>query len=74
MKDSLRECFARYDREDLIHTLKGSMRLFARLSREIAEHMEWSYPCKAEETAAAYLEERFPEDGRPKASGPDLKQ
>ena len=51
----LKECFAHYDKEDCMRALKETHRLFARISRTVAEKRSFQYPRDAEDCAAEYL-------------------
>ena len=51
----LKECFAHYDTEDCMRALKETHRLFARISRTVAEKRSFQYPRDAEDCAAEYL-------------------
>ena len=51
----LGSCFAHYDAGDCRKALAATHKLFARLASSVAEKRGYSYPVKAQETAAAYL-------------------
>ena len=51
----LKECFAHYDREDILRALIRMHELFSRLTRELAELEGYDYPEVAEKCAKAYL-------------------
>lgn len=51
----LAECFAHYDKEDILRALKKTHELFVRITRELAQMEEYKYPDEAEKCAKAYL-------------------
>ena len=56
IRDSLRECFAHYDKADIEKALINTHRLFAMLARQTAEMLGFCYPERAEKCAADYLQ------------------
>ena len=64
---TMKDCFARYGRADLVRALTASAELYARIAREAFERAGFSgYPEKAEKTALDYLKEKFGEN-RPRS-------
>ncbi len=57
IKTSLPQCFAHYDREDMIAALAETKSLFAQIAREVAELKGYAYP----EVAVNYADEIFSE-------------
>ena len=51
----LKECFAHYDKEDILRALKKTHELFVRITKELAEIQGYEYPIEAEKCAKAYL-------------------
>ena len=54
--DELKGCFAHYDKADIKAALDATHRLFARLGRECAQMLGFTYPESAEKCAGRYLE------------------
>lgn len=52
----LQSCFGHYEREDLLQALISTHKLFARITREIAEAKGFSYPEDSRKCAEEYLE------------------
>jgi aminoglycoside 6-adenylyltransferase len=55
--DEVQEVFGRFDAADSYRSLKASMRLFSRLSREIAEALGFAWPVASESHIRAYVSE-----------------
>ncbi len=51
----IKECFAHYDKDDILSALIKTHELFARITRELAEFEGYKYPTDAEKCARAYL-------------------
>ncbi|MDO4490851.1 MAG: aminoglycoside 6-adenylyltransferase [Lachnospiraceae bacterium] len=55
IKHELKNCFAHYDKADVVLALQATNRLFERVTREIAEKRGYSYPHEAAVCAKNYL-------------------
>ncbi len=55
ISSKLRECFAHYEKTDILNALKATNSLFEELTRELAEKNGYVYPNKAAKCAKAYL-------------------
>jgi hypothetical protein len=53
--DELKDCFAHYDNDDCRRALLSTHKLFARLSRTVADNRGLPYPEKAEACAMSYM-------------------
>lgn len=53
--EELEECFAHYEKEDMEKALVNTHKLFARITNEIAQELEYVYPKQAEECARLFL-------------------
>ncbi|MBO4457799.1 MAG: aminoglycoside 6-adenylyltransferase [Butyrivibrio sp.] len=52
----LEKCFAHYNAEDILSALRNTHKLFARITRKIAQIEGYEYPENAEKCAGKYLE------------------
>ena len=57
--ESLKTCFAHYEREDMVAALVSTKELFSKLAYEAAERKGYSYPKEAEDYAGMLLHEYF---------------
>lgn len=57
--EMLKGCFAHYDREDMITSLKNTADIFSKNARSAAEKSGFAYPKKAEDYAYSLLKEYF---------------
>ena len=55
----LKNCFARYDKDDMKNALKSTHRLFARIAKETAALKNFAYPDEAEKFSNEFLEEKL---------------
>lgn len=55
----LKNCFARYDKDDMKNALKSTHRLFARTAKETAALKNFAYPDEAEKFSNDFLEEKL---------------
>jgi aminoglycoside 6-adenylyltransferase len=53
----LENCFAHYNKKDIIHALKSTMNLFSVLARKNAKKLKYIYPDKAEEFVWQWIDE-----------------
>ena len=56
ISNELKNCFAHYEKEDVLNALKATNILFENLTRKIAVKKGYVYPDKAAKCAGAYLE------------------
>ena len=56
ISNELRNCFAHYEKSDVLNALKATNILFEKLTRKIAVKKGYVYPDKAAKCAGAYLE------------------
>lgn len=56
ISNELRNCFAHYEKEDVLNALKATNILFEELTRKIAVEKGYIYPDKAAKCAGTYLE------------------
>lgn len=59
IKNELKNCFAHYEREDMIEALLATLQLFKRLAKEVAMMKNINYPKEAEEYAARLVKTYF---------------
>ncbi|WP_296662034.1 aminoglycoside 6-adenylyltransferase [Treponema sp. UBA753] len=55
----LKNCFARYDKDDMKNALKSTHRLFARTAKETAALKNFAYPDEAKKFSEEFLEEKL---------------
>ena len=55
----LKNCFARYDKDDMKNALKSTHRLFAKIAKETASLKNFAYPDEAEKFSNEFLEEKL---------------
>ena len=58
-KNELKNCFAHYERDDMVSALKATFKLFTRLAGELADMKGYPFPEDAKKCAETFLEERF---------------
>ena len=54
----LDDCFAHYNKKDILHALKGTMNLFSVISRKNAQKLNYEYPQKAEDFVHDWMKEQ----------------
>ena len=60
----LKNCFARYDKNDMKNALKSTHRLFAKIAKETAALKNFAYPSEAEKFSNDFLEKKLQRDLR----------
>ena len=57
--EELKNCFAHYEKEDMIAALKRTHDLFTRLARKVADNLGYAFPEKAEECVKQFGMKQF---------------
>ncbi len=58
-KEELKNCFAHYDRDDMVRAMSATFNFFRRLSQSVADFRKYTYPKEAEEYAISFIDEYF---------------